>query len=82
VTAQLDLFAEPAVAAPPELIEDLTHLTIRPADVAPEDWERATLRRYLEWLLNVVNRRGLYAESCKAYIPGLLQRMGGLGGTW
>jgi hypothetical protein len=86
MSTQFDLFAElepvetPAAVAKP--FEDLTYLTIRPTDTTREEWARNTLRRYLEWLLITINRRGMYAESCKANIRGILQRMGGIGGTW
>ncbi|PVX75592.1 hypothetical protein [Paraburkholderia unamae] len=46
-----------------------------------DDWTRTSQRAFLLWMIGAI-ARGLYTVSSMAALPGVLQKLNGLGGEW
>ncbi|WP_035513264.1 hypothetical protein [Paraburkholderia nodosa] len=46
-----------------------------------DDWTRTSQRAFLLWMIGAI-ARGLYTVSSMVALPGVLQKLNGLGGEW
>jgi hypothetical protein len=46
-----------------------------------DEWTRTTQRKFLLWMIGAL-ARGMYTASSMTSLPGVLQKLNGLGGEW
>lgn len=46
-----------------------------------DDWTRTSQRKFLLWMIGAL-ARGMYTTSSMVSLPGVLQKLNGLGGEW
>jgi hypothetical protein len=66
-----------AIEALPEVLRPAPMQRIAELD----DWTRTSQRVFLLWMIGAITR-GLYTVSSMAALPGVLQKLNGLGGEW
>lgn len=95
---QVDLFADIDPPAAPAPVDDRALVAaqhaaaiealpekLRPAPLSRvselDDWTRTSQRAFLLWMIGAM-ARGLYTVSSMVALPGVLQKLNGLGGEW
>lgn len=72
-----------AIAALPEVLRPkCTPLAPKPESKAElDEWTRTSQRTFLLWMIGALARR-MYTTSSMTSLPGVLQKLNGLGGEW
>ncbi|WP_321904443.1 hypothetical protein [Paraburkholderia tropica] len=69
-------------ALPEKLRPTCVRLSSAPTSAAQlDEWTRTSQRAFLLWMIGAI-ARGLYQTSSMAALPGVLQKLNGLGGEW
>lgn len=88
--AESELAPEPVDARAPTAARHLAAIealpeVLRPAPIPRtaelDDWTRTSQRAFLLWMIGAI-ARGMYTVSSMVALPGVLQKLNGLGGEW
>jgi hypothetical protein len=72
-----------AIEALPEVLRPRCEAA-RPVPTAKaqlDEWTRESQRKFLLWMIGALSR-GMYTASSMTSLPGVLQKLNGLGGEW